>query len=124
MIPPKSPPKPKRSRNNAKPPAYPDDEIDVLIKDDESESAFQFDLSNKAELTSIEDLSGSKKKAKKSQKGKATEDPKVIECSVCLYPLIIFMVISLFSNCVFSVHIHNLSFPTKNNTFDVPSVWR
>merc|ERR1719422_1911161 len=81
MIPPKSPPKPKRTRN-AKPPASSEDDIDLLILDDEGESAFQFDQCNKAELTSIEDLSGSgfkNKSSKKNKKDKATEDYKLLE---------------------------------------------
>ena len=77
MIPPKSPPKPKRTKN--KQAIY--DDVECLVRDEESESAFQFDLSNKAELTSIEDLSAapSKNSSKKSKKDKATEDSKVIE---------------------------------------------
>ena len=79
MIPPKSPPKPKRTKN--KQAIY--DDVECLVRDDESESAFQFDLSNKAELTSIEDLSsagfkGSSKKSKKDKKT-ASDDPKVME---------------------------------------------
>ena len=88
MIPPKSPPKPKRTRN-AKPPASSDDDIDLLIIDDEGESAFQFDQCNKAELTSIEDLSGSlgikSKSSKKNRKDKTTEDYKVTESVKCLF---------------------------------------
>ena len=91
MIPPKSPPKPKRTRN-AKPPTPSEDDIDLLILDDEGESAFQFDQCNKAELTSIEDLSGSgfkNKSSKKSKKDKATEDYKVTESVKCLSPFYI-----------------------------------
>ena len=78
MIPPKSPPKPKRTKGN-KVPIY--DDVDLSVGgDNESESAFQFDLSNKAELTSIEDLSGLKSKpSKKSKKEKCCreEEPQV-----------------------------------------------
>ena len=77
MIPPKSPPKPKRTKGN-KVPIY--DDVDISVGDNESESAFQFDLSNKAELCSLEDLSGMKSKpSKKSKKEKCCheEEPQV-----------------------------------------------
>ena len=78
MIPPKSPPKPKRTKNT-KSPIY--DDVDIPLKDDESESAFQFDLCNKAELTSLEDLSGSglRSNSKKTKTVKAQDDHKVTE---------------------------------------------
>ena len=87
MIPPKSPPKPKRTRGN-KMPIY--DDVDISIRDDENESAFQFDQSNKAELTSLEDLSGKKgKHSKKSQKAEKCcrqEEPQVM--GLCIpFPL-------------------------------------
>jgi len=56
MIPPKSPPKPKRSRSANRPPTHPDDDIELILRDDESQSAFQFDLCQQAELTSLEDI--------------------------------------------------------------------
>ena len=56
MIPPKSPPKPKRSRSANRAPTHPDDDIELILRDDESQSAFQFDLCQQAELTSLEDI--------------------------------------------------------------------
>jgi len=56
MIPPKSPPKPKRSKSAGnRTPVQLEDEID-LMRDDESQSAFQFELCQQAELTSLEDI--------------------------------------------------------------------
>ena len=95
MIPPKSPPKPKRTRNN-KPN---NDDVDILIKDDESESAFQFDLSNKAEMCSIEDLSGYKSNSKKTKRDKTADGPKVKKIVFCVYLFsLIFSVFSLNNN--------------------------
>jgi len=57
LIPPKSPPKPKRSRSAVSRPAiHPDDDLELIMRDDESQSAFQFDLCQQAELTSLEDI--------------------------------------------------------------------
>ena len=56
MIPPKSPPKPKRSRSANRPPIHPEDDISLILRDEESQSAFQFDLCQQAELTSLEDF--------------------------------------------------------------------
>ena len=55
MIPPKSPPKPKRSRG-PKPAAYSESDCDLILREDESQAAFQFDLSQTAQVTSLEDL--------------------------------------------------------------------
>ena len=55
MIPPKSPPKPKRSRG-PKTAAYGEPDCDLILREDESQAAFQFDLSQTAQVTSLEDL--------------------------------------------------------------------
>ena len=85
MIPPKSPPKPKRTKGN-KVPIY--DDVDIS-GDIESESAFQFDLSNKAELTSLEDLSGLKSKpSKKSKKEKCCQEEEPQVTGLCFLLLL------------------------------------
>merc|ERR1712106_625679 len=57
MIPPKSPPKPKRSRGtSSRPLVPPEDDLELIMRDDESQSAFQFDLCQQAELMSLEDI--------------------------------------------------------------------
>ena len=87
MIPPKSPPKPKRTKGN-KVPIY--DDVDMSVGDCESESAFQFDLSNKAELTSIEDLSGLKNNPSsksKKEKYRSEEEPQVTKMCFLLLNL-------------------------------------
>ena len=91
MIPPKSPPKPKRTKGN-KVPIY--DDVDISVGDNESESAFQFDLSNKAELTSIEDLSGLKSKpSKKSKKEKCCREEEPQVTGLCFLDCILSAVI-------------------------------
>ena len=55
MIPPKSPPKPKRSRG-PKTAAYGEPDCDLILREDESQAAFQFDLSQTAQVTCLEDL--------------------------------------------------------------------
>ena len=55
MIPPKSPPKPKRSRG-PKTAAYSEPDCDLILREDESQAAFQFDLSQTAQVTCLEDL--------------------------------------------------------------------
>ena len=55
MIPPKSPPKPKRSRG-PKTAAYNESDCDLILREDESQAAFQFDLSQTAQVTCLEDL--------------------------------------------------------------------
>ena len=55
MIPPKSPPKPKRSRG-PKTAAYGEPDCDLILREDGSQAAFQFDLSQTAQVTCLEDL--------------------------------------------------------------------
>lgn len=106
MIPPKSPPKPKRTKGN-KVPIY--DDVDISVGDNESESAFQFDLSNKAELTSLEDLSGLKSKpSKKSKKEKCCQDeePQVMGL-VCFFWIafcLLYLDINYFVSLTFLPH--------------------
>ena len=60
MIPPKSPPKPKRSKGSARSPVTAEEEMDLIMamrSDDEaSQAAFQFDLGKQAEVVSLEDI--------------------------------------------------------------------
>ena len=79
MIPPKSPPKPKRSRGTKSSP-YSEAESDLILRDDESQAAFQFDLGQTAQVTSLEDLEqyGNNRNKKKA---KTPEDvQEVTEC--------------------------------------------
>lgn len=73
MIPPKSPPKPKRSRGGGKPQAYSETE------GEESQAAFQFDLGQTAQVTSLQDLEQYTNRSKK--KARTPEDvQEVTEC--------------------------------------------
>merc|ERR1719402_1529189 len=60
VIPPKSPPKPKRSKGSARSPVTAEEEMDLIMamrSDDEaSQAAFQFDLGKQAEVVSLEDI--------------------------------------------------------------------
>lgn len=60
MIPPKSPPKPKRTRGTTRVPVTAEEEMDLILAMQEdqldSQAAFQFDLSKQAELVSLEDV--------------------------------------------------------------------
>lgn len=59
MIPPKSPPKPKRSKGSARSPVTAEEEMDLIMamrSDEASQAAFQFDLGKQAEVVCLEDI--------------------------------------------------------------------
>ena len=96
MIPPKSPPKPKRSRGGNKPAAYSETESDLLMRDDESQAAFQFDLGQTAQVTSLEDLeqynnnNNNNNNNRTKKKAKTPEDvQEVTECGANIPELIL-----------------------------------
>ena len=59
VIPPKSPPKPKRTKGPTRSPVTPEEEMDLIMAmrgDETDQSAFQFDLTQHAEVVSLEDI--------------------------------------------------------------------
>ena len=87
MIPPKSPPKPKRSRG-PKTAAYSESDCDLILREDESQAAFQFDLSQTAQVTSLEDLekynnnNNNKQSSRSKKKARTPEDVQEVTADV------------------------------------------
>ena len=96
MIPPKSPPKPKRSRG-------PKTDCDLILREDESQAAFQFDLSQTAQVTSLEDLekynnnnnnnnnSNKKQSSRSKKKARTPEDVQEVTADVVRLSVVCFI---------------------------------
>jgi hypothetical protein len=70
MIPPKSPPKPKRTRGPVRSPVTAEEEMDLILAmrgDEATQAAFQFDMSRQAEVVSLEDIGRSPERPRVEQ---------------------------------------------------------